>query len=80
MSRQDYKKAIEAINNEIKRLEELRKTNPELAKKIARESLQRAGILDKDGKLAPPYNGQNVHKDDFTRGPKAFKKEDNFER
>ena len=79
MNRRDYQKAIEVIDNEIKRLEELRKTNPELAKKIARESLQRAGILDKHGKLAPPYNGQKVHEDDFTRGPSAYKN-NNIER
>lgn len=65
-----YEEAIKEMDKYIEDLKQLRKTNPELAKKIAKESLQRSGILDKDGKLAPPYNGQKVHEDDFTRGPK----------
>lgn len=64
-----YKDAIKEIEKYKEDLKELSKTNPELAKKIARESLQRSGILDEDGRLAPPYNGQKVHKDDFTIGP-----------
>jgi len=68
-----YEKALKAMDKCIEDLKELRKTNPELAKKKAREDLQRIGVLDKDGKLAPLYNGQKVNEDDFTRGPGEIK-------
>ena len=68
----DYEDAINQMEKCIEELKQLSKTNPELARKMARESLQKSGILDKDGKLAPPYNGQKVHEDDFTRGPKQI--------
>lgn len=67
-----YEDAIKQMDRYIENLKELHKTNPELAKKIARESLQKSGILDEDGKLASPYNGRKVHKEDFTRGPKQI--------
>lgn len=67
MQRNMYEKAIKQMDKYIQSLKQLRETNPELAKKIARESLQKSRILDKDGKLAPPYNGQKIHEDDFTR-------------
>ena len=60
----------------VEDLEQLYKANPELAKKEARESLQRAGILGKDGKLAPPYNGKKVNETDFTRGPGELEQEE----
>lgn len=75
-----YEEAIKAMDKCIEDFKELRKTNPELAKKKARENLQRAGILDKDGKLAPPYNGQKVNEDDFTRGPGETRKIEQEER
>lgn len=65
----NIKEVINAMDDEISRLKELRKTNPESAKKIAIADLQKAGFLDKDGNLVPPYNGENVNADDFTRGP-----------
>lgn len=68
----DYEDAINQMEKRIEELKQLSKTNPELARKIARESLQKSGILDKDGKLAPPYNGQKVHDSDFTRGPREI--------
>lgn len=64
-----YENEIEGINKYIEDLKELYKTNPELARKIAKESLKKSGIISEDGKLVPPYNGQKVHDDDFTRGP-----------
>ena len=64
----------------IEELKELGKTNPELAKKKARENLQRVGIIDKDGKLAPPYNGQKVNENDFTMGPGEMRNLDQEER
>lgn len=67
-----YEAEIKQMDKCIEDLKELRKTNPKLAKKIARESLQKSGILDEDGELAYPYNGKKVHKDDFTRGPKQI--------
>jgi len=75
-----YQEAIKAMDKCIEDLKELRKANPELAKKKARENLYRAGILDIDGKLTPPYNGQKVNEDDFTRGPKNLKKIEQEER
>ena len=75
-----YKEAIKAMDKCIEDLKELRKTNPELAKKKAREDLQRAGILDEKGELAPPYNGQKVNEDDFTRGPGEMTKIEQEER
>ena len=30
--------------------------------------------IDEDGNLKPPYNGENVNEDDFSRGPKSVKK------
>ena len=62
-----YKEAIKEMDKYIQSLKQLRETNPELAKKLARGSLQKSGILDKDGKLAAPYNGQKIYEDDFTR-------------
>lgn len=64
-----YEEAIKEINKQLEELKELRRKNPELAKKIARENLQKSGILDENGELAPPYNGQKVNDNDFTRGP-----------
>lgn len=75
-----YKEAIIAMDKCIEDLKELRKTNPELAKKKAREDLQRAGILDEKGELAPPYNGQKVNEDDFSRGPGEMMKFEQEER
>lgn len=75
-----YQEAIKAMDKCIEDLRELRETNPELAKKKAREDLQRAGILDKDGKLAPPYNGQKVNQNDFSRGPRGIRKLEQEER
>lgn len=75
-----YEEAINAMNKCIEDLKELRKTNPKLAKEKAREQLQRVGILDEDGNLAPPYNGQKVNEDDFTRGPGEISKLDEEER
>lgn len=68
----DYEDTIKQTDKYIEELKQLSKTNPELARKIARESLQKSGILNKDGKLAPPYNGQKVNEDDFTRGPRKI--------
>ena len=71
-----HEETINEMDKYIEYLKQLYKENPELAKKKAREALQRTGILDKDGKLVPPYNGKKVNESDFTRGPKAMK---NFE-
>lgn len=67
MYKNSYEEAIKEMEKYIQSLKQLRETNPELAKKIARESLQNSGILDKYGKIARPYNGQKIHEDDFTR-------------
>ena len=64
-----YDTLIKAMKEEIKDLQNLKKTNPELAKKKAKESLIRMGYIDEQGNVLPPYNGQKVNEDDFTRGP-----------
>ena len=75
-----HEELIKKLEEEIKDLRELYKTNPELAKKKAREecgndvyikpeNLQKTGIIDESGKLLPPYNGQKVNDNDFTIGP-----------
>ncbi len=66
--RSHYENAIKEMNEYLNSLKDLRKTNPELARKIAREGLQKSGIIDENGNLNAPYNGQNVNEDDFTRG------------
>ena len=79
-----YEETLEKVINEmdkcIEDLKELSKTNPKLARKKAIEQLQHAGILNSEGKLAPPYNGQKVNEDDFTRGPEKKSKFDERER
>lgn len=75
-----HEETIKSMDNYIQTLKQLHKTNPELAKEKARENLQRAGILDKDGKLASPYNGEKMNEDDFTRGPQKMSKLDEEER
>lgn len=72
-----YEDAIKKMDEYIENLKEIRATNPELAKKIAREGLQRAGIITKEGKLAPPYNKEKVYEEDFTRGPRECEYEEN---
>ena len=47
----DYEEVLKAMDAEISRLKDLKKTNPKFAKKIEIEDLQKAGILDKDGNL-----------------------------
>ena len=71
---------IKEMDKYIEDLKQLYKTNPELAKKRAREDLQRTGILDKNGELALPYNGKKVNENNFTRGPRAMKNLDQEER
>ena len=63
---------IEHMRNYISFMKKLSKENPKLAKVEAREALVRIGILDKKGKLRPPYNGEKVNQDDFERGPKKL--------
>lgn len=69
---ENYKDAINEMDKYIYNLKELSRTNPELAKKIAKEGLQKSGILGEDGKLASPYNGQKVNDNDFTKGPEKI--------
>ena len=60
---------VKRMNEYLEYLKKTYETNPELARKKAKEALQRTGILDEKGKIAPPYNGNKVNADDFTRGP-----------
>ncbi len=65
---------IEKMNNYELYLKKLSQHNPELAKVEAKQALIRTGIIDKDCKLKPPYNGEKVHEDDFERGPRKILK------
>ena len=75
-----HEETIKEMDKYIEDLKQLYKTNPKLAKNKAREDLQRTGILDKNGKLASPYNGKKVNENDFTRGPEAMKNIEQEER
>ena len=57
------------VEEYIEILKKLKDRDPELAKKIAMEHLQKVGIIDEKGKIKPPYNGEKVNDDDFTIGP-----------
>lgn len=76
MNENQHEKLLKQMKEYIEKFEKLKKENPELAKKVAREQLYKAGIYDKDGKLAPPYNGQKVNENDFTLGPRNYREED----
>ncbi len=54
-------------------IERLKKMSREEAVIDSFNALKRIGILDENGKIAAPYNGENVNSDDFTRGPKRIK-------
>ena len=47
----DIKEYLTGIDNYLQDLKDLEKTNPEEARKRARESLIRSGVLDKDGNV-----------------------------
>ena len=55
-------------------MKKLSKENPKLAKQEAKKALISIGIIDKDGSLKPPYNGEKVNQDDFERGPRKVLK------
>lgn len=65
---------IEKMNNYELYLKKLSQHNPEQAKVEAKDALIRIGIINNNGKLKPPYNGEKVHEDDFERGPKKIMK------
>ena len=70
-----YETLLESQSNYLLYLKHLAAQNPEEAKRLAKESLIRTGIIDESGNLTAPYNGENVGTDDFTRGPKLVKKD-----
>lgn len=72
-----YEALLESQSNYLLYLKHLADNNPEEAKRIATKSLISAGIIDESGNLTAPYNGENVGPDDFTRGPKLVKKNNN---
>ena len=61
------KKYIREMNQYIEEFKDLRKTNPELARKLAREGLQRSGIIDENGKFVYPYNREKDSEDETER-------------
>ena len=65
---------LEQMNNYKLYLEKLHKENPELAKIESKNALIRIEIIDEEGNLVPPYNGEKVHDDDFERGPRKILK------
>ena len=60
---------IESFIKTKKELQELGEKDPDLARAKAIEALKRMGLIGEDGKLTPPYNGEKVNDEDFTRGP-----------
>ena len=52
----------------------LNDNDPQQARKLSEDSLLRTGIIDENGNLKPPYDGEKVNDDDFTRGPRLIKK------
>ncbi len=60
---------FDRMEEEKLHLEKLFKENPKKAKKEAKEALIRMGLINKDGSLKPPYNGEKVNEDDFEMGP-----------
>ena len=60
---QEYQK------KELDYWQQLSKNNPEMAKQVALESLQRSGILDKNGELAVPYNEGIVEQKELIKKP-----------
>lgn len=72
----DHHKLLEHMNEHMEYLKLMAKENPEEAKKMATESLKDAGILDENGNINVPYNGE-VNDDDFTRGPKLTREKKN---
>lgn len=65
------KMLLEQLKNYEDYLLKLSKNDPKRAKKEASESLIRIGIINKDGKLKSPYNGEKVNENDFEFGPKS---------
>lgn len=66
----EFHEYIKGMDDYIDKLNRLSEENPEEAKRIARESLIRTGILDEEGNLKYPYNGEEPRNGDFSRGPK----------
>ena len=59
MGTTDKEELLKGLEKYLEDLKQLHKTNPELAKKKAKEALQRTGMLDKKGNFLPPYNSQS---------------------
>lgn len=59
------------LRNYKEYLIKLSKNNPERAKNESLNALIRIGIVNKDGKIKPPYNGKKVNENDFEYGPKS---------
>ena len=57
MDRELFERIMKIFYDNSKKMEELEKTNPELARKQARELLQGLGILDEKGEITPAFKG-----------------------
>ena len=76
----NYEAMLERQRETLKEFEKLVATDPDKAKRVAREALIRTGIIDDSNNLKAPYNGEVVNKDDFTRGPRLSRKKKNTNR
>ena len=65
-----FEKCINEMDDYIKWLIKLSEENPVEAKRIARQDLIRIGIVDNNGNLKYPYNGEESMNGNFSRGPK----------
>lgn len=61
------------MRNYVDYLKKLKSDNPEKAKEIAHNDLVRVGIIDEEGNLLYPYNGEEPREDDFSMGPDKIK-------
>ena len=61
----DIDEFVRLQEGELRSLDKLRKTNPELAKRLAMRQLKNTGILDDNGKLKPPYDKVFVKKNNL---------------
>jgi hypothetical protein len=65
---------IAGMKSYLRLLNNLSKKDPQKAKEISKKSLIGTGIMDENGNILPPYNGQKITDTDFTRGPKVKKR------
>ena len=73
MNNNIMKRDIEYLKDMDRYIEKLKKMDKEEAIQNSFGALKRIGILDENGNIEAPYNGEKNNSDDFTRGPKRIK-------